>query len=71
MSDTGAYTDTIFHLLGYQFSPRLADIGGTRFWRVDGKAETSLAYVVVHAAEHHRSFKRPSTVERRDRRCSR
>jgi len=37
MSDTGAYTDTIFgifHLLGFQFSPRLADIGGTRFWRV-------------------------------------
>ena len=42
MTDTGAYTDTIFgifHLLGYQFSPRLADIGGTRFWRVDGKAD--------------------------------
>jgi TnpA family transposase len=42
MSDTGAYTDTIFgifHLLGYQFSPRLADIGGTRFWRADGKAD--------------------------------
>lgn len=42
MSDTGAYTDTIFgifHLLGYQFSPRLADIGGTRFWRVDSKAD--------------------------------
>jgi len=42
MSDTGAYTDTIFgifHLLGYQFSPRLADIGGTRFWRVDGRAD--------------------------------
>ena len=41
MSDTGAYTDTIFgifHLVGYQFSPRLADIGGSRFWRVDGKA---------------------------------
>ena len=41
MSDTGAYTDTIFgifHLLGYPFSPRLADIGGSRFWRVDGKA---------------------------------
>ena len=29
MSDTGACTDTIL---------RLADIGGTRFWRVDGKA---------------------------------
>ena len=42
MTDTGAYTDTIFgifHLLGYQFSPRLADIGGSRFWRVDGKAD--------------------------------
>ncbi len=35
MTDTGAYTDTIFgifHLLGYQSSPRLADIGGARFW---------------------------------------
>ena len=42
MTDTGAYTDTmfgIFHLLGYQFSPRLADIGGSRFWRVDKKAD--------------------------------
>ena len=38
MTDTGAYTDVIFGifwLLGYQFSPRLADIGGARFWRVD------------------------------------
>lgn len=42
MTVTGAYTDTmfgIFHLLGYQFSPRLADIGGSRFWRVDKKAD--------------------------------
>jgi len=42
MTDTGAYTDImfgIFHLLGFQFSPRLADIGGSRFWRVDGKAD--------------------------------
>ena len=41
-TDTGAYTDVmfgIFHLLGFQFSPRLADIGGTRFWRVDPKAD--------------------------------
>jgi TnpA family transposase len=29
----------LIHRLGYQFSPRLADIGGTRFWRVDGKAD--------------------------------
>jgi hypothetical protein len=34
MTDTGAYTDVIFGifwLLGYQFSPRIADIGGARF----------------------------------------
>ena len=38
MTDTAGYTDTIFgifHLLGLQFSPRIADIGGARFWRVD------------------------------------
>ena len=38
MTDTGAYSDVVFglfRLLGYRFSPRLADIGGTRFWRID------------------------------------
>ena len=38
MTDTGAYTDVIFGifwLLGYQFSPRIADVGGARFWRVN------------------------------------
>lgn len=42
MTDTAGYTDTIFgifHLLGYQFSPRIADVGGARFWRVDTKAD--------------------------------
>jgi TnpA family transposase len=42
MTDTAGYTDTIFgifHLLGLQFSPRIADIAGARFWRVDGKAD--------------------------------
>lgn len=42
MTDTGAYTDVIFGifwLLGYQFSPRIADIGGTRFWRIDPAAD--------------------------------
>lgn len=41
MTDTGAYSDTIFGLfwlLGYQFCPRLADIGGARLWRVDKTA---------------------------------
>jgi len=42
MTDTASYTDTIFGvflLFGYQFSPRIADVGGARFWRVDGKAD--------------------------------
>jgi TnpA family transposase len=42
MTDTGAYTDVvfgIFWLLGYQFSPRIADIGGTRFWRTNPAAD--------------------------------
>ncbi|NMP24756.1 Tn3 family transposase [Sulfobacillus harzensis] len=36
MTDTAGYSDLIFGLfglLGYQFSPRLADIGEARFWR--------------------------------------
>jgi TnpA family transposase len=42
MTDTGACTDVIFGifwLLGYQFRPRIADIGGARFWRIDPKAD--------------------------------
>jgi TnpA family transposase len=42
MTDTGAYSDVVFglfRLLGYRFSPRLADIGGTRFWRIDPTAD--------------------------------
>lgn len=42
MTDTGAYSDVVFglfRLLGYRFSPRLADIGGTRFWRIDLQAD--------------------------------
>jgi TnpA family transposase len=41
MTDTGAYTDVVFGLfwlLGYRFSPRLADIGGARYWRIDPSA---------------------------------
>jgi TnpA family transposase len=42
MTDTGAYTDVIFGLfwlLGYRFSPRIADIGGARYWRIDSSAD--------------------------------
>jgi TnpA family transposase len=42
MTDTAGYTDIVFglfRLLGYQFSPRLADSGGARFWRIDPHAD--------------------------------
>lgn len=38
MTDTAGYSEVVFSLfwiLGYQFSPRIADIGDTRFWRLD------------------------------------
>ena len=38
MTDTAGYSDIIFGLfglLGYQFSPRIADIGESRFWKLD------------------------------------
>jgi TnpA family transposase len=41
MSDTAGYSDVVFglfRLLGYQFSPRLADVGGSRYWRFDREA---------------------------------
>ena len=42
MTDTGAYADSMFGLLwllGYQFSPRISDLGGTRLWRIDRTAD--------------------------------
>ena len=42
MTDTGAYSDVIFglfRLLGYRFSPRIADVSDTRLWRIDSKAD--------------------------------
>ena len=42
MTDTGAYSDVVFglfRLLGYRFCPRLADIDGSRFWRIDQDAD--------------------------------
>lgn len=58
MTDTGAYSDVVFglfRLLGYRFSPRLADIGGTRFWRIDPRAD----YGALNAiSAHHLSLQR-------------
>jgi TnpA family transposase len=42
MTDTAGVSDVVFGLfwlLGYQFSPRLADIGEARFWRMDPTAD--------------------------------
>ena len=42
MTDTNSYTDLVFGLfwlLGFQFSPRLADIKYRRFWRMDRQAD--------------------------------
>jgi TnpA family transposase len=41
ITDDAGYSDLMFGmfwLLGYQFSPRLADLGDTRLWRLDLKA---------------------------------
>ena len=53
MSDTAGYSDVVFGLfwlLGYQFSPRLADVGETRLWRVDPAAD----YGVLNGLASHR-----------------
>ncbi len=42
MTHTAAYSDAVFGLfwlLGYQFSPRLADLGDAKLWRIDRKAD--------------------------------
>ena len=42
MTDTAGVSDVVFGLfwlLGYQFSPRMADIGDSRFWRINSTAD--------------------------------
>ncbi len=42
ITDTASYSDIVFglfRLLGYQFSPRIADLADTRFWRIDASAD--------------------------------
>ncbi len=49
MTDTAGYSDIIFGLfalLGYQFSPRLSDIGSSRFWRMDASADYGALNVI-------------------------
>jgi len=45
ITDAGSYSDQLFGLfwlLGYQFSPRLADLGDARLWRLDRSADYGL-----------------------------
>src|SRR5581483_3874338 len=58
MTDTGAYTDVVFglfRLLDYRFSPRIADVGGTRYWRADPTAD----YGGLNGVARHRINTRP------------
>ena len=58
MTDTGAYSDVVFglfRLLGYRFSPKLADVGGTRFWRIDPHADYGLLNTI---SAHHLSLQK-------------
>lgn len=53
ITNTGAYTDVVFGLfwlLGYRFSPRIADIGGARYWRIDASAN----YGILNSIARHR-----------------
>ncbi|WP_439566251.1 transposase, partial [Gloeocapsopsis crepidinum] len=53
MTDTAGYSDVVFGLfwlLGYQFSPRLADLGEARFWRIDPNAN----YYALNSLARHR-----------------
>jgi TnpA family transposase len=53
MTDTAGYSDIVFALfwlLGFQFSPRLADIGESRFWRLDRRAD----YGALNGLARHR-----------------
>ncbi len=53
MTDTAGASEIIFALfwlLGYQFSPRLSDVGGARFWRIDVNAD----YGVLNDISNHK-----------------
>jgi TnpA family transposase len=52
MTDTAGVSEVVFGLfwlLGYQFSPRLADIGEARFWRLDPSADYGVLNTIARA----------------------
>jgi TnpA family transposase len=51
MTDTAGASDMVFGLfwlLGYQFSPRLADAGEARFWRIEMNADYGALNEIAH-----------------------
>ena len=65
MADTAGVSDVVFGLfwlLGYQFGPRLADIGEARFWRLDPTAD----YGVLNSIPRSRVNTRPIMRNRDD-----
>ncbi|MDC0948373.1 Tn3 family transposase [Gammaproteobacteria bacterium] len=60
MADTAGSSDMVFGLfwlLGYQFSPRLADAGEASFWRIDAGAD----YGALNEISRHRA--RPERIK--------
>jgi TnpA family transposase len=59
MTDTAGSSDLIFGLfwlLGYQFSPRLADAGASVFWRVDKDADYGVLNDITRNAANARKI---------------
>lgn len=53
MTDTAGYSDLVFGLfglLGFQFSPRIANSQGTKLWRIDSTAD----YQVLNGVSQNR-----------------
>lgn len=52
MADTAGVSDVVFGLfwlLGYQFSPRLADLGEASFWRIDPQADYGVLNTIARS----------------------
>ena len=56
-TDTASYSDIVFGLfrmLGYRFSPRIADLSDQRFWRVSLPGDAEGDYGPLNAIARHR-----------------
>jgi TnpA family transposase len=66
MADTAGVSEVVFGLfwlLGYQFSPRMADIGTAKFWRLDPTADYGKPRQHIHytSAELTRPYSAPGS----------